>query len=108
MADVLRFELERVPDQQAAAVAAQAAPPSPAKGGQAAAPLVNMLMLVLRTLAQRTIVALSKLFVLLTVGSVFWLCLTLPEPNTLQLVQIGMYCLFVLAANYLVIRQRTP
>ena len=68
--------------------------------------VLNLLLLALKALSQRALIALASLFTLLTVGSVFWLCLTLPEPNLYHLIQIAMYALFVLAANYLVLRRR--
>ena len=64
----------------------------------------DLLLLSLQALSKRTLVALSNLFCLLTVGSAFWLCLTIHDPNTLQLVEIGGYFSFVLAANWIVRR----
>lgn len=65
---------------------------------------VNMLLLGLKTLSQRALVAASALFTLLTVGSVFWLFMVIQDPNTMQLTEMGMYALFVLAANVIVKR----
>lgn len=75
----------------------------PAERAQAAA--LSAIMLALKALSQRAIVALANLFTLLTVGSVFWLWLTIPNPNVLQLVELGMYAAFVLAANWIVRRK---
>ncbi len=65
---------------------------------------LDILLLSLQALSKRTLIALSNLFCLLTVGSAFWLCLTIHDPNTLQLVEIGGYFSFVLAANWIVRR----
>lgn len=72
--------------------------PSPTQ--QAAA---NVVMMALTALSQRTIVALANLFTLITVGSAFWLALTVsPDPTTYQLVALGLYLGFVIAVNWLV------
>lgn len=66
---------------------------------------IEALRLGLGALAQRTIVALSRLFTLLTVASAFALWWNvLPSPSVLQLTGLGMYGLFILAANFLVRR----
>jgi len=66
---------------------------------------VKMLMLGLSALAQRTVHALADMFTLLTVGSVFWLFTATPDPNVMQLVQLGGYCVFVLMVNWIVRRK---
>lgn len=66
---------------------------------------IEALRLGLGALTQRTLVAISRLFTLLTVTSAFALWWNvLPAPTILQLVGLGMYGLFVLAANFLVRR----
>ena len=70
-------------------------------GGKA----LSVMMLALSTLSQKTLVALSNLFALTAVGSVFWLAMTHPSPDTYQLVEIGMYAAFVLAAIFIVRRR---
>ena len=65
----------------------------------------DLLFLSLQALSKKTLVALSNLFCLLTVGSAFWLCLTIHDPNPFQLVEIGGYFTFVLAANWIVRRR---
>jgi len=65
---------------------------------------IQTLMLGLAALSQRTLVALSRLFTLLTVASVFWLFLSIPSPSPWQLAELAMYGLFVLAANFIVRR----
>jgi hypothetical protein len=63
------------------------------------------LLLGLQTLSKRALIAIDNLFCLLTVFSVFWLCLSIPHPDTQQLIEIGGYALFVLAANVIVRRK---
>ena len=67
---------------------------------------LQLLMIALKALSQRALIALASLFTLATVASVFWLCLTLPDPNVFHLIQIAMYAVFVLVVNYLVLRRR--
>ena len=60
----------------------------------------DMLLLGLKALSQRALVALSAMFTLLTVGSAFALWWrVLPEPSVLQLVGLGLYAAFVLAIH---------
>ena len=65
---------------------------------------IQTLMLGLSALSQRMVVGLSKLFTLLTVGSAFWLWMSLPHPDVYQLIAMGGYAVFVLAANIIVRR----
>ena len=65
---------------------------------------VQALMLGLKALSQRTLDALSRLFTLLTVGSAFWLWMTMPHPDAYQLAAMGGYAAFVLAINLIVRR----
>jgi hypothetical protein len=61
------------------------------------------LRLGLFALSQRTTVALSKLFSLLTAASAFALWWgVLPNPSVLQLVGLGGYAVFILAINLIV------
>lgn len=58
---------------------------------------MSMILLGLKTLSQRTIVALGDLFTTLTCISAFWLWYSvLPAPNAYQLVGVGLYGLFIL------------
>lgn len=57
----------------------------------------SAIMLALKTLSQRTLIALAALRTLLMVGSVFWLAMSLPHPDTYQLSLLGIYSAFVLA-----------
>ena len=57
----------------------------------------TMILLGLKTLSQRAVVALSNLFTLLTLISAFILWQdTLPNPNAAQLVGLGLYGAFIL------------
>ena len=63
---------------------------------------ISALKIALGALTQRTLVALSNLFCLLTVGSVFWLFMSIHEPNVFQIVWGTLYGVFILAANWIV------
>ena len=65
----------------------------------------DAIALALTALSQKAIVGLSNLFVLATVGSVFWLALSTPDPNALQLVKLFGYAVFVLAVSWIVRRR---
>jgi len=93
MAEAKRFELVQDDDP--------APRDEPADAGRSA----DLLLLSLQALSKRALIALSDLFCLLTVGSAFWLCLTIHDPNSFQLVEIGGYFVFVLVANYIVRRR---
>jgi len=74
--------------------------------GKAESALTSLLLLNLKTLSQKTLVALASLFSLITVASVFWLAMVIiHDPNVYQLVGLGGYALFVLAANVIVRRK---
>lgn len=79
-------------------------PPQPNPAMQNAA--TQMLLLSLRALSQRTIVALGNLFVLLTAASAWLLWKdTLPQPSIPQLVGLALYGALILALDYLVLRR---
>jgi hypothetical protein len=63
-----------------------------------------MLMMGLKALSQRALIALSACFTLITVGSCFWLYMSRTTLDPQQLVLCGMYAIFVLAANVIVRR----
>ncbi len=68
--------------------------------------LTSLLLLNLKTLSQKALLALAALFSLLTVASVFWLAMTIiHDPNVYQLVGLGGYALFILAVNVIVRRK---
>jgi hypothetical protein len=67
---------------------------------------ISILALALKSLAQRTVIALESLQTLITVGLVFWLWMSIPEPNLYQIVSEGIFAVFVLAANLIVLRRK--
>ena len=72
-------------------------PPAPPKKDPLEEAALQMIMLGLKTLSQRVIVALSDLFTLLTCVSAFVLWQdVLPNPNSFQLVGLGLYGMFLL------------
>ena len=89
MSELLKFQTVEEPDE----------PAKPA-GGIAS----DLLILALRELSKRTVVALASLFTLATVGSAWWLWVSIPDPNPLQLVGLATYAVFVLLANWIVRR----
>lgn len=64
-----------------------------------------LLMMALKGLSQRAVAAVADLFTLLTVASAFWVWVSVPSPNVLQIVHNSIYGLFVLAANWIVRRK---
>jgi hypothetical protein len=76
-----------------------AAQPQPQKAA------LQMLMVALKALSQRMVVAIADLFTLLTVGSVFWLAMTVEDPNQMQLIKLAMFSLFILIINWIVRRK---
>lgn len=64
-------------------------------------PALGAIMLALKTLSQRTIVALSRLAAMAMVGSVFWLFMSIPSPSQAQIIWGGMYSVFILAVLFL-------
>jgi hypothetical protein len=63
------------------------------------------LMLALKAMSQKTVIALSKLAALTMVGSVFWLFMAIPNPSTNQIIWGGMYGLFILTTLFLMSRR---
>jgi hypothetical protein len=81
-------------------------PNFPPEQSRTEAAATNVLMLALRALSQRAVIALANLFVLVTAVSAWWLWMTtLPSPSVLQLVGLGLYGLLILALNWLVLRR---
>lgn len=61
----------------------------------------SMLLLAIKSLSQKTVVALATLFTLLTAASVFAIAFVISaNPSTLQLVLLGIYSVFVLLLNF--------
>ncbi len=68
---------------------------------------VGLLLLGLKTLSQRALAAIADLFTLVTVGLCFWLFYLIKDnPNVYQLVLAAMAVALVLAANWIVRRDR--
>jgi hypothetical protein len=67
----------------------------------------RILMLAISTISKRSIIAISNLFSLLSVASVWLLTYrVLPEPSQVQLVGICGYAIFILLLE--IIRRRNP
>jgi len=69
-------------------------------------PAVGALMLGLKALSQGAVIAFARLTNLAMVASVFWLFMSIPNPNQLQIVWGGLYAAFVLILGYLINRGR--
>lgn len=77
--------------------------PEPEDNSRAA----DLLLLSLKALSQRALVALESLFTLITVALGFWLWSTvMPEPSVNQLIGLAIFAVFVLAANVIVRRYK--
>lgn len=68
----------------------------PEAKGEAAA---NLLMIALKGLSQRAVASVATVA---SVAAVFWLFLSIPSPNSYQLVELGMFSVFVLACNWII------
>ena len=76
------------------------APPKPDNSAAQHQVAMQTLLLALKALSQRTVVALASLFTLLTAASVFAIAyLISANPTVLQLVLLGLYGVFVLSLN---------
>ena len=67
---------------------------------------VSGVMLALRALSQRALVALEAGFTLLTVGLVWVLWWLTPAPTPNQIISLSIFAVFVLLANALVLFRR--
>lgn len=64
---------------------------------QASAVSLKLLVLALKTLSERTIVALAALKAMILAGTVFWLALTIMvEPTSAKLTGLAIYASFIL------------
>ena len=97
--------LKQVGEDRVVDLAPVAAAPSHKPGLDEAA--TAMLLLGLKALSQRAVVALSHLFTLLTCISAFLLWQdVLPNPNSYQLVGLGLYGAFILMLH--LVKRKTP
>ena len=69
-------------------------------------PGAAMLLLGLKTLSQRAIAAVADLFTLATVGSAFWLLMSIKNPDPYQLIELAMYGAFILTINWIIRRRK--
>lgn len=71
------------------------------------APLaVSGLMLALQALSKRFVLALEALFTLFTVGLAWYLWSVIPDPNTNQIVSLGIFAAFLIVINFMVLHRR--
>lgn len=88
MATQPRFEI--IPDTPETATATVA-------GSRESSAAFAAVMLALKALSQRAVVALAALQTLIMVGSAFWLAMSIaPNPNTYQLAGLSIYAVFLL------------
>ncbi len=78
--------------------------PEPKAKSKTESAAMALLLLGVKTLSQRTLAAIADLFTLITVGSAFWLWMSIKNPDPYQLVELAMYGCFVLTANWIVRR----
>ena len=91
-----QFELVSEPDE----VPEQARPPQADKPPRE----LGLLLIALKALSHRAIAAIADLFFLVSVGSAWYLWFLTPAPSVYQIVNLTIYALFVLSANWLVRR----
>jgi hypothetical protein len=91
--------IEDEPDEAVKADARQDAAPNGTPLG------LDLLLLSLKTLSQRTITAVTNLFTLTTMTGTWWLWYKTPDPQWNQIVSLSIFAAFVLAANWLVRRK---
>ena len=66
---------------------------------------MKLLGLALATISQRALTAISDLFALMVIGSVWWLFLSVASPNPFQLAALAGFAMFALAAIWIVKRR---
>lgn len=76
------------------------------QAAQQQAVAITMIQIALSAIWKQAIIAIANLFTLLSVASAFVLWLMIPDPNTHQLIAMGMFAVFILTANLLVIWSR--
>jgi hypothetical protein len=63
---------------------------------------VSLLKLALQSLGQRAHTVVSDLIMLVTVGLVWWVFQSTPDPTSAQLIKLPIFSAFVLGANLIV------
>lgn len=92
---------EAIAEQDIPSIAPQTAPPPQTNVAREASAATQMLLLALKALSQRALVAFSTLFTAGALFSAWWLWSSiLPNPSVLQLTGIGMYASFLLALEW--------
>ena len=71
-------------------------------------PAVGALMLGLKALSQGAVIAFARLTNLAMVASLFWLFMSIPNPNQSQIIWGGIYAAFILTLGWMVNRGRRP
>lgn len=66
---------------------------------------MQLLAMALSTISKRALTAISDLFALMVIGSVWWLFLSVTSPNPFQLAALAGYEMFALAAIWIVKRR---
>jgi hypothetical protein len=94
--NVRAFERVNLPDEP------PAQDPALARAANAAA--IAALGLALKALSQKAIAAVRDIFTLLSIGSVFWIWQSIPEPTTTQIMSHSIYAVIILMANVIVRR----
>lgn len=96
---IQQFQVEEVPDNVVPIA-------KPSMGDKA---VLSGILLALKALAQGAAIALSHIarhiVALFTAASVFWLFMTIPDPNTNQITWGVIYAVFVLAVNVILGRK---
>lgn len=89
--------LREIPDDRPPNIPTQPAPPKAPPEDSLA---MNILLLSLKTLSQKTLIAFGNLFTIFATLSVFCLYYTtLPNPSANQLIGLAFYALFILALH---------
>lgn len=64
------------------------------------------LLLALKALSQRFVIAVANLFTFVTVFGVWWLWRSIPDPSPTQIMALSIYATFTLAVSIIVSRRR--
>lgn len=89
-------EQEHAPETAAPAISANTTSAADAMQKQA----ITMMFLALKTMSQKSLIALANLFTLATAASVFAIWLTvIPDVTDRQIIAASLYSVFVLALN---------